>query len=86
MEMGADDYITKPFEGIELLNAVEIRLKKSAIVSQTYDQNFRGLNQFLSDIKDAGLPAGCLKNMIPKTTNARRFSTRRIKAEILFTW
>src|SRR5450432_3284488 len=29
MEMGADDYITKPFDGTELLNAVEIRLKKT---------------------------------------------------------
>lgn len=28
MEMGADDYITKPFDGIELLNAIEVRLKK----------------------------------------------------------
>jgi len=29
MELGADDYITKPFEGIELLKAIEIRLKKA---------------------------------------------------------
>ena len=29
MELGADDYLTKPFEGTELLNAVEIRLKKT---------------------------------------------------------
>jgi len=29
MEMGADDYLTKPFDGIELLNAIEIRLKKA---------------------------------------------------------
>ena len=28
MEMGADDYLTKPFQEIELLNAVESRLKK----------------------------------------------------------
>ncbi len=34
MEMGADDYITKPFEDIELLNAVEVRLKKAAIFDQ----------------------------------------------------
>ncbi|MFD2600160.1 response regulator [Sphingobacterium corticis] len=28
MEMGADDYLTKPFDDIELLNAIEVRLKK----------------------------------------------------------
>ena len=35
MEMGADDYITKPFDGIELLKAIEIRLQKNdALKSQ----------------------------------------------------
>jgi CRP/FNR family transcriptional regulator, polysaccharide utilization system transcription regulator len=29
MEMGADDYLTKPFDDIELLNAIASRLKKS---------------------------------------------------------
>ena len=29
MEMGADDYITKPFNDTELLNAIETRLKKA---------------------------------------------------------
>lgn len=32
MEMGADDFITKPFDDIELLNAIEIRLKKNDVL------------------------------------------------------
>jgi len=30
MEMGADDYLTKPFDDMDLLNAIEIRLRKKA--------------------------------------------------------
>lgn len=51
MEMGADDYITKPFTDIEILNAVESRLKKidfqkeNAAVSQK-------INEFFDDIKN----------------------------------
>ncbi len=55
MEMGADDYITKPFDDIELLNAVETRLKKSAILEQKYPASSSGLSQFLKDLKTAGL-------------------------------
>src|SRR5689334_18722446 len=55
MEMGADDYITKPFEDIELLNAVEIRLKKLSILDQKYSPTTEGLQQFLKDIKNTGL-------------------------------
>ena len=36
MEIGADDYITKPFEGTELLNAVDSRLKKVEILKKEY--------------------------------------------------
>src|SRR5664279_4768272 len=36
MEMGADDFITKPFDDIELLNAIEIRLKKYEIIHGKY--------------------------------------------------
>jgi len=52
MEMGADDYITKPFDDIELLNAIESRLKKadlmkrefaSAHTEQSYSNDIKGL-------------------------------------------
>lgn len=55
MEMGADDYITKPFEDIELLSAVEIRLKRVAVVDNKYSSNASGISQFIKDVKDAGL-------------------------------
>ena len=31
MELGADDYVTKPFDDLELLAAVDTRLKKSSL-------------------------------------------------------
>jgi CRP-like cAMP-binding protein/CheY-like chemotaxis protein len=55
MEMGADDYITKPFEDIELLNAVEVRLRKTQILEQNYAASPQGLTQFLKDVKSTGL-------------------------------
>ncbi len=55
MEMGADDYITKPFDDIELLNAIEIRLKKAQVFEQKYAMSQPGISQFLKDVKDTGL-------------------------------
>lgn len=55
MEMGADDYITKPFDDIELLKAIEIRLKKSEILEQEYPFSPQGLTQFFTDVKNNGL-------------------------------
>jgi CRP-like cAMP-binding protein/FixJ family two-component response regulator len=55
MEMGADDYVTKPFEEIELLNAIEIRMKKSEVMQQKYAASPQGISQFLKDVKDAGM-------------------------------
>lgn len=47
MEMGADDYLTKPFDDIELLNAIESRLRKSDLIKQEYANNVEGLNSFI---------------------------------------
>src|SRR5688572_18247575 len=55
MEMGADDYVTKPFDDIELLNAIEIRLKKTEILGNRYASSQQGLSQFIKDVKDSGL-------------------------------
>jgi len=55
MEMGADDYITKPFDDIELLKAVETRLKKFAIIQNQYPSSSHGITSFLNDIKNNGL-------------------------------
>jgi len=55
MEMGADDYITKPFDDIELLNAIEVRLKKSEILEFKYSPTQQGVSQFIQDVKDSGL-------------------------------
>jgi CRP-like cAMP-binding protein/CheY-like chemotaxis protein len=55
MEMGADDYVTKPFDDIELLNAIEVRLKKSEVLQQHYTPSPQGLSQFVKDVKSTGL-------------------------------
>jgi CRP-like cAMP-binding protein/CheY-like chemotaxis protein len=58
MEMGADDYVTKPFDDIELLNAIEVRLKKWDVLQQQYAASPQGLSQFVKDIKGTGLLHG----------------------------
>jgi len=51
MEMGADDYITKPFTDIELLNAVESRLQKIKFQNERANSS-QNLNDFLHEIKN----------------------------------
>ncbi len=50
MEMGADDYITKPFNDLELLNAIESRFKKAKVFENKYSNNLVGLDSFLRDL------------------------------------
>jgi len=47
MELGADDYITKPFSGTELLNAVDSRLKKIDLLKQELSPGIEGLQYLM---------------------------------------
>jgi CRP-like cAMP-binding protein len=51
MNSGADDYLTKPFEDMELLNAVETRLKKMEQWREEYEKNAEGLVEFIQQAK-----------------------------------
>lgn len=51
MNLGADDYLTKPFDDTDLLNAIEARLRKSSMQQQLYETTAEGLDTFISDAK-----------------------------------
>ncbi|WPV00532.1 response regulator [Mucilaginibacter sp. cycad4] len=53
MEMGADDYLTKPFDDIELMNAIESRLRKKTAQQSFYSQSLESLSSIVS--KNNGL-------------------------------
>ncbi|HSB94026.1 MAG TPA: response regulator [Flavitalea sp.] len=55
MEMGADDYIMKPFDDLELLRAIEMRLKKVAIVRGPYEEGEKGANALMRELKGSGI-------------------------------
>ncbi len=47
MDLGADDYLTKPFNGNDLLSLVSARLKKAEIISELLKYNSNDLEDFL---------------------------------------
>src|SRR5471030_1902361 len=53
MEMGADDYLTKPFDDMELLNAIESRLKKKELQKNFYSKSLDRLGAMIA--KNDGL-------------------------------
>src|ERR1700735_5049719 len=47
MEMGADDYLTKPFDDMDLLNAIESRLKKKELQQNFYSKSLDRLSNLI---------------------------------------
>jgi CRP-like cAMP-binding protein len=53
MSLGADDYLTKPFDDSDLLNAVESRLNRVAVFRKKYDATESGLEELIEDARKA---------------------------------
>ena len=51
MNLGADDYITKPFYKDELLSVIETRLRKSERIRTTFDKSEQSLTAFINEVK-----------------------------------
>jgi CRP/FNR family cyclic AMP-dependent transcriptional regulator len=54
MELGADDYLTKPFDGTELLNAVRIRLDKAEMLKKAFNNTSEEVEEFIRLAKREG--------------------------------
>ena len=50
MNMGADDYLTKPFDDTQLLDAIERRLKRIELFSNEFPPNEAGLTDFFNNV------------------------------------
>lgn len=48
MNMGADDYLTKPFEDADLLKAIEVRLGKVNALQVDYQNSVNGIEQLIN--------------------------------------
>ncbi|MGB3344172.1 MAG: response regulator [Aequorivita sp.] len=49
MNVGADDYLTKPFEEAELIEAIESRLQRNEFLKKDFLKNHIGVNSFFKE-------------------------------------
>ncbi|GEO02689.1 transcriptional regulator [Adhaeribacter aerolatus] len=72
MNLGADDYLIKPFDDLELLDAIEMRLKKNQILKVDFQKNAEGLNNFIQEARG-------LEDLNKLLTDERKISQVRKK-------
>jgi CRP-like cAMP-binding protein/ActR/RegA family two-component response regulator len=73
MELGADDYLTKPFDSSELLSAVASRLGRFRHLRPDYDLAGGGLPEFLADARRVGSLTSLTLDRRPHPVPARQF-------------
>lgn len=73
MELGADDYITKPFSGAELLSAVESRLKKLDMLKEELSSGIEGLQHLMQ----ASLGTNPLQSLI-EGSNTNKYKKKQL--------
>ncbi len=73
MELGADDYLTKPFDAKELLNAIESRMKKKELQQLFYGRSAEKLDNLIS--RGNGLEE--LKKVMQER-NSRKFKKNQL--------
>lgn len=72
MELGADDYLTKPFDQATLLRAVASRLHRFAHLKPDYDLRVDGLREFLADARATGSLASLSLDRKPHLVRKRQ--------------
>lgn len=76
MNLGADDYLTKPYDEIELLDAIESRFKRSEIIKKDFPNDLSGLNAFFDEVRG--------KDALAKLSMNRKSRTYKRKDNIYY--
>lgn len=52
MMLGADDYLTKPFDDAELLSVIEMRIRKHEKIKAAFDRDIQSIDEFLEKARE----------------------------------
>ena len=73
MNLGADDYLTKPFEETDLLHAVESRIKRSERYKQHYGKGIDALSKLVEETSGKNAV-----EVLMESTEVRHFKKREV--------